>query len=211
MSGIPSVPLSAYQNLLQQHQQLLHHHQNFEDFVNHPEDRLESWFSALKRGEYRIAGNLTFQYNCIAWAAGTTDIAWWPVSPGVQTRYPYYWPPGVPTNTTIDAFVEAFQTIGYEAEPQNDSAYNVSHEKIAIYTKNQFVCHAARLLRNGRWSSKIGVWERVEHGFDALCGNGPNEYGQIVKIMRRRKKVLRMITDTLANKIEPVLAFLERT
>jgi hypothetical protein len=34
------------------------------------------------------------------------------------------------------------------------------------------------------------MWETIEHDFRALEGNGLEEYGQIVRIMRRRKPTL---------------------
>ena len=46
------------------------------------------------------------RYNCIAWAAGDCNNFWWP-------EYGY-WPPGVSTDLTLDSFIAAFQTLGYQ-------------------------------------------------------------------------------------------------
>jgi hypothetical protein len=51
----------------------------------------------------------TPRYNCLAWAAGQTDHWWWPDAFGA-----YYWPEGAPRAETIDGFVFAFETLGYE-------------------------------------------------------------------------------------------------
>ena len=48
--------------------------------------------------------------------------------------------------------------------------------------KSGIPTHASRQLSNGRWTSKLGPSERIEHDFDALEGAA---YGQIAQIMRR--------------------------
>src|SRR5262249_25482751 len=53
----------------------------------------------------------TREYNCIAWAAGDTEHWWWPdLDPENDA---IFWPPGVPTEETLDAFAAAFATLGY--------------------------------------------------------------------------------------------------
>lgn len=151
-------------------------------FVVDPKPRIAGWFSKLKQDKLTITGHITKEYNCIAWAAGDTSSWWWPTIPE------FYWPEGVPDEVTLEAFVLAFRTLGYKecSSPEVERNY----EKIAIFIKNGIPSHASRQCSNGRWSSKIGKWELIEHEFNALEGNGPNEYGQIVQIMRRRKPTL---------------------
>lgn len=151
------------------------------NFVLNPKPRIQSWFSGLQPGSFEITGNLTSEYNCIAWAAEDTDRWWWPVPPGV-----WYWPDGVPEEETLEAFVQAYATLGYV--PCDIACDEKRYENIAIYVKEGKPSHAARQRSNGRWTSKLGHWERIEHDFNALEGNGPSEYGQITQIMRRRRK-----------------------
>ena len=92
----------------------------------------------------------------------------------------WYWPDGVPAELTLDAFVKAFATLGYS--PCRNAQAEPGYEKIAIYVKPGIPTHAARQLQNGRWTSKLGDWERIQHDIDALEGN---EYGEIAQIMRR--------------------------
>lgn len=102
-----------------------------------------------------------------------------PAVPGV------YWPPKpVPCAVTIDAFVLAFETQRYVecASPNEEDGL----EKIALYQKNGMPSHAAKQTKGGLWTSKLGAWETIEHELDALTGNGPNEYGAVVKIFSRK-------------------------
>jgi hypothetical protein len=43
--------------------------------------------------------------------------------------------------------------------------------------------HAARQLPNGRWSSKLGKLEDIEHALDDICGSA---YGSVVPVLKRR-------------------------
>ena len=96
------------------------------NFVLNPKPRIQSWFSGLQPGSFEITGNLTSEYNCIAWAAEDTDRWWWPVPPGV-----WYWPDGVPEEETLEAFVQAYATLGYV--PCDIACDEKRYENIAIY------------------------------------------------------------------------------
>jgi hypothetical protein len=119
------------------------------------------------------------RYNCIAWAASDTSRWWWPDDPIIGYGY---WPPTVPRELTIPAFVAAFQTLGYTACP-DDSVEN-GFEKIAIYAdRNSEPTHAARQLVNGFWTSKFGAYEDARH-VDLSCLEGPG-YGKVFVFMKR--------------------------
>src|ERR1039458_7125107 len=151
-----------------------------------PDTRLQQWFPKLKPGAYRIIGSAHARYNCIAWAVGKRDAHWWP------GQAPHsYWPSGIPTNSTLDAFVQLFRSIGYEA--CTDPRFERRYEQVAIFVKGQHVTHAARQLGNGKWSSKLGQWELIEHDLEALTGSSPTEYGDFQQIMRRNKGLVRMM------------------
>jgi hypothetical protein len=94
-------------------------------------------------------------YNCIAWAAEEDDRWWWPTKD-------YYWPPGVTREETIEAFVLAYATIGYEA--CENAELEPGYQKIAIYVDSRGIpTHAARQLRKGEWASKMGTDCDIEH------------------------------------------------
>jgi hypothetical protein len=129
---------------------------------------------------YRITSPIDKKYNCIAWAAGDTARFWWPTNPPVPR---YYWPPSVPREETVAAFVLAFGTVGYE--PCADGALEPGFEKIVIYAIGQKPKHAARVVSAVRWSSKMGSDRDIEHAPGALNGQ---LYGCPVQYMKRPKK-----------------------
>jgi hypothetical protein len=81
----------------------------------------------------------------------------------------------------VAAFVAAFGTLGYE--PCADGTLEDGFEKIAIYRSPSGIQHAARQLSTGRWTSKLGGLEDIEHGSPAELEGA--EYGQVVQYLRR--------------------------
>jgi hypothetical protein len=56
-------------------------------------------------------------------------------------------------------------------------------EKVALYAVGSEPTHAARQILNGRWVSKLGPQEDIEHGApDDLSGPC---YGQVVRVLKR--------------------------
>jgi len=137
---------------------------------------LDSRFPRLRKEGYKVTSPAAREYNCIAWAFGDISRWWWP-----DKYLQYYWPPNVRRDETLESFIEAFENIGYEicekAEREED------FEKISIYTKpDRTLTHAARQLENGKWTSKLGQSEDIEHNFDSLTGPC---YGSAAEIMKR--------------------------
>jgi hypothetical protein len=67
--------------------------------------------------------------------------------------------------------------------PCGGDALEVGQQRIALYaTANGVPSHAARQLPDGRWTSKLGRWEDIEHRLPALEGES---YGAVVQIMKR--------------------------
>jgi hypothetical protein len=136
---------------------------------------LEIKWSNLSRTEYQVTSSKSQEYNCFSWAAEDTE-RWWKPIPGEQ----FYWPDGVPQKETIDAYIQAYQTLGYELCDNEKS--EAGYQKIAIYiTLNGLPTHAARQLPNGKWTSKLGWLEDIEHELDGLTGERYGIVGQILK------------------------------
>lgn len=129
----------------------------------------------LTSSNFRITSPTKNRYNCIAWAAGCNQRWWWPTSQG-------YWPEGVAKEETIEAFADAFAALGYKK--CNDASSEDGFEKVAIYAKGPHPTHAARQLSNGKWTSKLGPLEDIEHSKPDDVG-GP-VYGVAVLFMKRR-------------------------
>ena len=136
---------------------------------------LEGVFPALTGSQYSLTSPATEAYNCLAWAAGESDRWWWPDAMGVS-----YWPPGSPREETLDAFLAAFATLGYI--PTSTSVVEPQVNKVAIYVRSGLPTHAARQLPNGRWTSKLGQSEDIEHDLPALVGH---LYGDVAIILAR--------------------------
>lgn len=138
---------------------------------------VEAAFPGLKRGAYKKTSDQTNAYNCIAWAAGETHRKWWP-----DPMNTAHWPPGAPRVESVDAFVKAFESIGYQLADKAKPAKG--YERIALYALHGKPKHAAKQLASGKWSSKLGDAEDIEHTLTAIEGN---QYGTVVHFMRRPK------------------------
>lgn len=132
-------------------------------------------FPRLRGRSYQITSPQDQNYNCIAFAAGDTKTWWWPDEAGEDT-----WPDGIVRAETIAAFRDAFRTLGYlECD---DDQLEPGFERIALFALEGHPKHAARQLPNGRWTSKLGRMEDIEHGLDDLSGT---LYGSVVLLMKR--------------------------
>ena len=140
---------------------------------------LEDFFHNLNPHNHKITSNATIDYNCIAWAAGANNRWWDP------TENPnYFWPEGIPHVDDVDTIVKVFVALGYMLSQSRD--LEPGFEKVAIYGDGAGFTHAARQLPSGKWTSKLGDWEDIEHNnLEALEGEF---YGKAVQILKRAVK-----------------------
>jgi hypothetical protein len=81
----------------------------------------------------------------------------------------------------VAAFQQAFASLGYELCA--NANLETGFEKIALYAIGGIPTHAARQLRDGRWVSKLGELEDIEHAsLDVLTGA---VYGEVAAVLRR--------------------------
>ena len=122
-------------------------------------------FPALTDQNCAVVSPITRRYNCLAWAAANNARWWWPDAMGIG-----YWPPNVPREETVDAFLRAYGTLGYSQCA--DGSLELDIEKIVIYLDTSGTpTHAALQLQDGRWTSKMGGYEDIEHATpEALSG-----------------------------------------
>lgn len=139
------------------------------------EPSLEVVFPRLRGQAYQITSPRDHRYNCIAFAAGDDQNWWWPDAEGDDT-----WPSGVARAETVEAFHEAFATLGYVV--CGDDRLEPGCEKVALFALAGLPKHACRQLPSGRWASKLGGSEDIEHALHDLTGS---EYGNVVLIMKR--------------------------
>ncbi len=134
-------------------------------------------FPRLTPSNHRVTSPATRRYNCVAWAAGEFH-RWW--EPGK------FWPcPLLGKAFTVDDLTAAFRTIGYAPCP--DGTWEPGFEKVAIYAEEfDDPTHASRQLPDGRWTSKLGPDEDIEH--DTADDVAGGLYGEVFQFMRRPQR-----------------------
>jgi hypothetical protein len=130
-------------------------------------------FPRLTDASHRVTSPGTPDYNCIAWSVGDTEH-WW--QPGV------FWPVKTPAdNYGNEVLEQAFVGLGFETCA--DETLEPGYEKVALYGNSSFYTHAARQLPNGKWTSKLGRSEDIEHDTPHDVAGGI--YGDILRFMKR--------------------------
>ncbi len=119
----------------------------------------------------------TWDYNCIAFAADINNEWWWPDAYG-HAKWPIAW-----REETIECFIAAYEAMRYR-KCRSDRPRR-GFEKIAIYALAGVPTHAAKQLPDGRWKSKLGPWEDIEH--NTLKAVEEYLYGKAVVFMERRQ------------------------
>ena len=137
----------------------------------------------------RLKGNKKFRptslatpvYNCIAYAAGENTRPWWPYPFPLR---PYYWPNGCPREETVDAFITAFKTLGYEVCA--DGSFERGKQKVAIFVSENAVTHMARQVPSlKKWKSKFGWNIDGEHELEDL---DESIYGTVAAFMTKASR-----------------------
>ena len=68
-------------------------------------DELAGLFPQLASEDFKIVGPHTKRYNCIAFAAGDTNMRWGDDG---------YWPEGATRSASMDSLKEVFTAIGFQ-------------------------------------------------------------------------------------------------
>jgi hypothetical protein len=134
-------------------------------------------FPNLTPTNHRVIGPATDKYNCIAWACGDPNH-WW--QPGPLFHWPVQCDPAA--YWALANLVAALESVGYVA--CEDGVLEPGFEKIAVYAHSDAeYTHAARQLPAGKWTSKLGKWELIEHDTPEAVAGGV--YGNIIQFMKR--------------------------
>ena len=93
----------------------------------------------------------------------------------------YFWSKNAPRTLHLDSFVELVAEYGYQCCTNGTIEGDV--QKIVLYGTKTLVTHAARQLPNGRWTSKLGGGEDIEHDTpEAVTGEA---YGPVLAFFQR--------------------------
>jgi hypothetical protein len=142
-------------------------------------DYIENKFPRLCGTVWAIKSRRTRRYNCLAWAAREKHRRW-------DFAKGAYWPKGVKRASGIAYLVGAFQAEGFSVCKKDDcQKYDSTADLIVVYEKHRIGTHAARLLANGMWSSKLGDIEDVQHQTPEDVGG--DEYGDPRVYMKRKR------------------------
>lgn len=117
-------------------------------------------------------------YNCFAWAVNDTSRPWIPGGDPETSR----WPPGASGSLALASVVASLEQLGF-VEVQAPSPDPRSECIALLVDGDGDVVHAARLLGNGRWTSKLGQWEDIEHADLATIEGG--DYGKVATYLER--------------------------
>jgi hypothetical protein len=116
------------------------------------------------------------KYNCIAWAYGINNKWIWP---GTEDCF---WPNNIPQDDELEAVTQLFISAGYEK--CDNCIMENGYKKVAIYAKPDGPTHAAFQLASGKWSSKVGGLEDIEHNtVKELEGN---RYGEAILFLKKK-------------------------
>ena len=78
--------------------------------------------------------------------------------------------------------MRAFEHLGH-AGCGMDASLQPGAEKVALFSATLYYTHAARQLPSGKWTSKLGKAEDIEHDTPQDVAGGT--YGEVFQIMRR--------------------------
>jgi hypothetical protein len=132
-------------------------------------------FPRLTPDNHRVTSPATIDYNCIAWAAEDTEN-WW--QPGM-----FWIPPDWPANDVgLGALENVFLSLGY-IDCSNNAGLEPGFQKVALYGSGLVYTHAARQLPSGKWTSKLGKGEDIEHDTPDDVAGGV--YGEVMQVMKR--------------------------
>ena len=138
---------------------------------------LEAALPRLAGTNYCEQSDVTDAYNCIAYAFGDTDNWWWPrIGRHILA-------PGFPLGDSVDTLIGIFENRGYSRCHSRE--YEAGYEKVVIYCRDGRIKHAARQLRSGRWVSKLGEEQDIEHERAEYVECAA--YGTIAQFLRRRR------------------------
>lgn len=141
---------------------------------------IEAWCPRLKGTDWRITSRPAKRYNCIAWAAGDTQKRW-------DLGKGNHWPRGVEPKYRFACLVQAYIAVGFSVcSTAEGNEFDDAFETVVLYERSGAWEHAAKLLRNGMWSSKLGDFEDIEHPTPEAVGG--TDYGEPLIYMRRKRR-----------------------
>jgi len=153
---------------------------------------LELDFRGLRGVAWRLTSKSTNRYNCFAWADRVKRCRF-DVVDG-------WWPNNIARDDSIETLVLMYESRGYVRCSEEDAkTFDTAYETIVLYSRDKTIdgglpteriihegTHAARLLPNGQWTSKLGPDQDISHPTPE-CLNG-RFYGEALDYMRKKRR-----------------------
>lgn len=143
-----------------------------------PDYNLEEDFPHLAESGWKETSEATPRYNCIAFGVHDTNQWWERLAVPIRG---YYWPPNIKRSDTVESWIQVFELHGFAV--CGSIELETGFEKVAIYETDGEPTHVARQLEDGKWTSKLGEDEDIEHS--TLVALEGDFYGKVVKILKR--------------------------
>ena len=136
-------------------------------------------FPLLRPEDYKVTSLDDGYYNCASWAIGEgiTSERYDP------TDNKATWPSTLQRDTKLETFVRLYiEFFGFELCSLGN--HEAGFVKLAIYSdKNMQFTHVARQLPSGKWTSKLGDWEDIEHATPECLQSGL--YGKVRTFLKK--------------------------
>jgi hypothetical protein len=129
----------------------------------------------------------TIKYNCAAFAVGQEDYWFECADESLKQLYlgscEFHWPENILQNASLNAYIELYEQHGFEKLSSLNADFVGGVTKIALYGKGDDFMHASKQMPDGRWASKLGPLQDVEHD-NLRVLEGPT-YGMVKAIMQK--------------------------
>jgi hypothetical protein len=154
--------------------------------------KLRRLFPKLGSSDYKITSVRTKRYNCMAWSLSRNDF-WLDAFPDGG------WPPHLVHDGSVQAAIALFEYLGFRCTSIDDLGFEDGVSRIAIYGDSRGYTHVARQIGSGKWTSKLGTLQDIEHdSLDALTSVGhwigtsqDTAYGTLAQIMKADEALAR--------------------
>jgi hypothetical protein len=119
------------------------------------ENYIKRFWPNLAQSGFEFKSVETTSYNCVTWVnkIQTDRVDYSHDEEGNPQIDEYFY--------SAEPYIKYFKEHGFEICDNSD--LEDGFEKIAIYKKNNDFKHVARQLPNGKWTSKMGDFEDIEH------------------------------------------------
>jgi hypothetical protein len=154
------------------------------DFDQTVIDDLRQRYPGLRTSHLKVTSERDHRYNCVAWAMGDNKYKWMadPIILNDPSAVPYcYWPEGAPREDTLRGWIAMLRLRGFRR--CSSAVYEAAYERVAIYGKVDRPMHMALQKSNGRWTSKLGEENDIEHELEGL---NDSKYGRVLIVLRRK-------------------------